>query len=152
MNRDATARLQALRRLLDSGELSTQEELREKLEKQDFDVTQSTVSRDLKKLGAIRAFDAAGQTVYRLPEQMEPPASPGSFVEMIRDMKTNGSLIVIRTAVGSAPLIARQLDRLDLSQVMGTIAGDDTIFLALTTTSVKKAQSVITTIRTALAG
>ena len=79
MNRDGKERLGALRKLLEEGELSTQEELREKLEKQEFAVTQSTISRDLRKIGAVRAVDGEGRTVYRLSEGLEPPVTAGSF-------------------------------------------------------------------------
>ncbi len=135
MNRDAKTRLNALRGLLLEGELSTQEELRGKLEKQDYDVTQSTISRDLKKLGAIRAVDPEGRTVYRLSPEHEPTGVPGTLADMVQSIDSNGSIIVIHTAVGSAPLVARHLDRLRPGGILGTIAGDDTIFVAPSATS-----------------
>ncbi len=129
MIRDAKARLEALRKLLTDGELSTQEELCAKLEKLDFATTQSTVSRDLRKLGAIKIVQTDGETNYRLPEE-EPSRLPASLSDLVRSIENNGSIIVIRTAVGSAPLIARHLDRLTPGGILGTIAGDDTIFVA----------------------
>jgi transcriptional regulator of arginine metabolism len=120
-------RLEALKHLLEEGELSTQEELREKLEKINFDVTQSTVSRDLRKLGAVRTADSEGRTVYRLHSERE-PVIPSD--DVVREIDSNGALIVIHTAVGCANLVARQLDRDRPDEILGTIAGDDTIFVA----------------------
>lgn len=146
---DAQARLEALRRLLQRGQASTQEELREKLEQADFDVTQSTISRDLKKLGAIRAVDASGRTVYRLPDELD-PSVPGSLGDLVREVASNGSLIVIHTAVGSAPLIARHLDRARPNGILGTIAGDDTIFVAPASTSARDLSATLRAIETSL--
>ncbi len=142
MNRSAKARLEALRQLLQDGELSTQDELCSKLEKLDFATTQSTVSRDLRKLGAIKGVDAEGQTVYQLPHQMEANI-PATLTDLVRSIETNGSMIVIRTAVGSAPLIARQLDRLTPGGILGTIAGDDTIFVAPASTDKREVKGTI---------
>ena len=149
MIRDAKARLEALRKLLLEGELSTQEELREKLEKLEFAVTQSTVSRDLRKLGALKGVDAEGQTVYRLPEEHEAPMS-SSVADLVRSIETNGSIIVIRTAVGSAPLVARHLDRISPGEILGTLAGDDTIFVAPASTGAKEIRATIRDIEATL--
>ncbi len=147
--RDSRSRLDALRKLLREGELATQEELREKLEKLGFAVTQSTVSRDLRKVGSVKAIDNEGQTVYRLPSEFEPPVSH-SLPDLIVDIRTNGSMIVIHTAVGSAPLVARHLDRLPRGTLLGTLAGDDTIFVAPVSTNEKEIRSAIASIRETL--
>ena len=125
-------RLQALRGLLDEGLLSTQDELREKLEKQEFVVTQSTISRDLRKLGAVKAIDSDGRTVYRLgDEAIAPvPASLSSLAALVVDIATNGSIIVVHTTPGSASLVARHLDNHRPGGILGTLAGEDTIFVA----------------------
>lgn len=125
-------RLNALRKLLSAGKLSTQDELREELSELDFDVTQSTVSRDLRRLGAVKAIDPSGRTVYRLPSDRDSgPASPaGGIAEMITEIRQNGAMIVIHTTPGSASLVARHVDQSRLSKVIGTIAGDDTVFVA----------------------
>lgn len=131
-NGEASARLSALRKLLSQEKMSTQDELREELESLHFKVTQSTISRDLRRLGAIRAVDSDGRTVYRLPEETQtPPPTSGSRLEdMILDIHHNGSIIVIHTTPGSASLIARHLDHAKPGGILGTIAGDDTIFVA----------------------
>ena len=68
---DSQDRLAVLRQLIREGEASTQEELSESLRKKRFDVTQSTVSRDLRRIGAIKATNAEGEIVYHLPEDCE---------------------------------------------------------------------------------
>jgi len=147
--RDSRSRLEALRNLLRDGELSTQEELREKLEKLGFNVNQSTVSRDLRKISAVKTQDAEGQTVYKLPQEFEPPAS-SAITDLVVDIRTNGSMIVIHTAVGSASLVARHLDRLPPGSLLGTIAGDDTIFVAPVSISPADIRSAIASIRETL--
>ena len=76
---DTQGRLQALRKLLVKEEASTQDELREELEKLDYEVNQSTISRDLRKLGAIKMLDTSGRTVYRLAEEMAPVRPPSGL-------------------------------------------------------------------------
>jgi transcriptional regulator of arginine metabolism len=141
-------RLQALRGLLDEGTLSTQDELREKLEKLEFKVTQSTISRDLRKLGAVKAIDLDGRTVYRLGDELTAPV-PGtasSLAALVVDIRTNGSIIVVQTTPGSASLIARHLDHHRPGGILGTLAGDDTIFVA--PASLKKVNATIRDIQT----
>lgn len=128
-------RLEALRKLLDQGTLSTQDELAEKLAKLDYQVTQSTISRDLRKLGAVKALDPDGRTVYRLPEEFAAPVTTTSLKDLITGLAHNGSTIVIHTTPGSASLVARHLDRVRPGGILGTIAGDDTIFIAPASTS-----------------
>ena len=125
-------RLQALRGLLDEGTLSTQDELREKLGKLAFKVTQSTISRDLRKLGAVKAIDPDGRTVYRLGDEaaIPVPTGPTSLASLVVDISTTGSIIVVHTTPGSASLIARHLDNRRPGGILGTLAGDDTIFVA----------------------
>lgn len=129
---DTAERLNSLRKLLSAGLISTQEELVEELRHQKFRVTQSTISRDLRKIGAIKGQDATGRTVYRLPSEESMPAiMPGNGLGgLLVNIQHNGSLIVINTTPGSASLVARQLDQTKPEGILGTIAGDDTIFVA----------------------
>lgn len=143
---DSRTRLQALRKLLAAGESSTQEELVKKLHQQRFDVTQSTISRDLRRLGAIKAIDGSGSTIYRLPD--DPSSTPftpsNGFRGLMIDIEHNGAMIVIHTTPGSASLVARQLDQTKPYGILGTIAGDDTIFVA--PSSVKKIAETVAAI------
>ena len=150
-NESPSARLDALTPLLARGEAGTQEEIREHLEKQGFEVTQSTVSRDLRRLGAIKAIDESGRTVYRFPLEGPLPTARVSLGDQILDIQTNGSLIILHTSPGSASLIARHLDHAQPGGILGTIAGDDTIFVAPPKTGEAAARKVIEEIRSAFA-
>ncbi|MBL7543871.1 MAG: arginine repressor [Bdellovibrionaceae bacterium] len=137
-------RLKTLKDLLSKGELSTQEELVKELRDKNFDVTQSTISRDLRKLGAMKAIDSQGRTIYKLSEEAPNlPLPQSGFRHLIVDIQENGSMIVIHTSPGSASLVARQLDLDSMKRqgIMGTIAGDDTVFVA--PTSPRKIKHVV---------
>jgi transcriptional regulator of arginine metabolism len=129
---EGKSRLEALRHLLSQGKLSTQDELREELESKRFTVTQSTISRDLRRLGAVKATDPDGRTVYRLAgeESLRVPVSTGSLRDLVKTIETNGALIVLHTVSGTASIIALHLDRVRPGDILGTVAGDDTIFIA----------------------
>jgi len=124
-------RLKALRRILESGKSSTQEELRDMLEAKGHDVNQSTISRDLRKIGAIKGTDTKSRTVYRLSELSSESNFVGQSIgDLILNITHNDSMIVIQTSPGSASLVARHLDINRPADILGTIAGDDTIFVA----------------------
>ena len=144
----SNTRISALRKLLNEGELGTQDELREELERMKFKVTQSTISRDLRRLGAVKAQDAAGRTVYRLVEEAMPSPSAARLDELVTEIRSNGATIVLITAPGSASLVARHLDHVRPAEILGTIAGDDTIFVA--PASLKNIRGTIEQIRKSL--
>lgn len=125
-------RLNALKKILESGKNSTQEELRDMLEARGHDVNQSTISRDLKKIGALKGTDHKGRTIYRLSESVAETSSfaSQSMSDLILNIAHNDSMIVIQTSPGSASLVARRLDMDRPADILGTIAGDDTIFVA----------------------
>lgn len=151
---DSKSRLSALKELLSRGNSSTQEELAEALYKRRFDVTQSTISRDLRKISAIKAIDPTGRTVYRLPE--EGTTGAGATAKnystglrgLMLDIQHNGAMIVIHTTPGSANFLASFLDQTKPNGILGTIAGDDTIFVA--PASVKKMNETIEAIQIGL--
>jgi len=128
---DSRMRLTALRQLLSEGVSSTQEELVDELRIRKFNVTQSTISRDLRRLGAVKMIDANSRTIYRLPEEpMVNPVSQSGLKGLLIDIQNNGAVIVIHTSPGSASLVARHLDTVKPHGIIGTLAGDDTIFVA----------------------
>jgi transcriptional regulator of arginine metabolism len=119
-----------IRHLLSAEKSSTQEELREELERKGFDVNQSTISRDLRKIGAIKVIDQKGRTVYKLGDDGgEKNLMGGSVPDLILSIEHNENMIVISTTPGSASLVARHLDISKPKGILGTIAGDDTIFV-----------------------
>jgi transcriptional regulator of arginine metabolism len=122
-------RRQAVARLLRERRIGTQEELTEALRAEGFDATQATLSRDLARLGAHRAADPAGGTRYELPDEARRDGLLG-LGRLVAQVSCNGSLVVVRTHPGSAPAVARAVDLAGLPEVLGTIAGDDTVFVA----------------------
>lgn len=125
---EQTARREALTRLLASGRFSRQSELVARLKKQGFTATQSSVSRDLRSLGVTK--DLSG---YRLPGATERGAQSElePLAELVRGISPAGAnLLVLQTAIGAASRIALTLDRSELPEIVGTISGDDTIFIA----------------------
>jgi transcriptional regulator of arginine metabolism len=131
-NGDKAARQEAIRRIIRAHAVSTQEELGELLASEGFDVTQATLSRDLAQLGAMRVSRPEGGTVYGL-EHAPPPSGEARLLElgeMLLSVEDNELLVVVRTRPGSAPLVAAAIDQARLPESLGTIAGDDTIFVA----------------------
>lgn len=132
VNKDETyALMEALRSLLLGGEASTQEDICEVLEKRGYDVNQSKVSRLLRKIGAVKVVNTRGQTIYSLPREPAPPTMNTPLRNLILEVASNETMVVIFTSPGSASMVARILDYTQISsEVLGTIAGDDTIFVA----------------------
>ena len=128
-------RLRTLADLLRGGTLASQEEATERLRALGFAVTQATVSRDLDRLGAVKV-KRGGMLSYALPDQLGGADWSAGRLERILtewalSVEAAGQMIVIRTPPGSAHLVASAIDHGDLAEVAGTIAGDDTLFLAV---------------------
>lgn len=109
--------------LVRSGMAVTQWDLAKALEERGFQVTQSTVSRDLSELGAIK-IDGA----YRLPESR---AGGSEILELMAVEPVGENLVVLRTPIGQATAVALRIDRAGMDEIVGTVAGDDTIFVAV---------------------
>jgi transcriptional regulator of arginine metabolism len=122
--RDAVARIIRTRRI------ATQEELLAALAGAGFRATQATLSRDLARLGARRVSRPEGGTMYELGDAAGAGNGLGALRGLVGEISANASLVVIRTHPGSAPAIARAIDLAEIAEVLGTIAGDDTIFVA----------------------
>lgn len=124
--------LKAFKILLKEQNFSSQADIVDALKDQGFDnVSQSKVSRLLSRFGAVRARNAKQEMVYCLPPELGIPTTESPLKQLVLSVNRNQSLIIIKTSPGAAQLIARMLDSLnhDLG-VLGTIAGDDTIFVA----------------------
>ena len=128
-------RHRAIAELIRGQPLANQEELAERLAALGFAVTQATISRDLEQLGAIKVR-REGRLAYTLPDQLAngvPNSSQFATVlrDWVRSIDVAGNLVVLKTPPGSAHLIGVALDRAALPDVVGTICGDDTVFVAV---------------------
>lgn len=128
-----------LQEILHKNAISTQEEIRESLSKKGFVVNQTKISRMLHKLGVAKMVEN-GETVYRLQPERVPITPRDMLKSVIVSIQHNESLIVIKTTPGSAQLVASLLDHKSDLNILGTVAGDDTIFVSPETT--KKIQTV----------
>ena len=124
-----SSRRDAIRRLLLAAPVPNQQRLVDALTEQGFHATQSSVSRDLKEIGAVKTGSG-----YELPASDRPADEEVAKVApLVRELAPAGPhLIVIRTAIGAAQRVALALDRSGWSELVGTVAGDDTIFAATT--------------------
>lgn len=110
--------------------LGTQQELLDALEGVGCKVTQATVSRDIRELGLEKARDPLGRLRYVLPDR-ERRVDPRETLDTLlaqfgRRASAAQNIVVVQSEIGSAPAIARALDRVDHPLVVGTLAGDDT--------------------------
>ena len=126
-------RQRAIADLIRSDALASQEELAERLAGLGFAVTQATISRDLDQLGAVKVR-RSGQVSYALPDQVlrgsSGPRLAAVFRDWVRSIEPAGNLLVIKTPPGSAHLVGVVLDQSEIPEIVGTICGDDTIFVA----------------------
>ena len=119
-----------IRRLLQAQEVASQDELARLLAEQGVSCTQATLSRDLRDMGIARARGPHGPR-YELDQRSRYLRALREVVGMeIVDVRSNGQLVVLRTLAGRAEGVAGFLDALGNPDVMGTLAGDDTVFLA----------------------
>src|SRR3954447_26213267 len=137
-------RQRAIADLIRTNALSSQEELADRLSSLGFAATQATISRDLEQLGAVKVR-RDGRLGYALPEPTGAAPSPrlaAVFRDWVRSVEPAANLVVIRTPPGSAHLVGVGLDGSDLSEIVGTICGDDTIFVACRSADQAEALSV----------
>jgi transcriptional regulator of arginine metabolism len=122
----------AFKALLNEQCYGSQGQLAEALSKQGFaNMSQAKISRLLSKLGAVKMRNANNQVVYILPDELAIPKSKQAIQSVVMSVKNNGMQIIVKTGIGGAPLISRMLDSLGESAgILGTLAGDDTIFIA----------------------
>ena len=130
-------RLDAIKMIISSKEGGSQEELLQELNREGFELTQATLSRDLKQLKVAKAASMNGKYVYVLPNNiMYKRSTDQSAGEMLRSngfisLQFSGNIAVIRTRPGYASSMAYDIDNNEFSEILGTIAGDDTIMLVL---------------------
>lgn len=132
MNNDKLDSLtEAFLSLLKAEKFSSQSEMVTALQELGFEhINQSKVSRMLSKFGAVRVRNTKMEMVYQLPLEQSVPTTSSPLSNLVIDIDCNQSLIVVRTSPGAAQLIARMLDSMGKAEgILGTIAGDDTIFV-----------------------
>ena len=123
----------AILRLVQQRELGTQAEVAEALRAEGFEAVQTTVSRDIAQLGLVKTRGAAGRLVYALPGAADLHRLSELTSALRRwaiSLDATGNLAVLRTPPGTANALARAIDEAHLPDVVGTVAGDDTIFVA----------------------
>ncbi len=123
MYREKEKRHQAILDLVDRTNISSQENLRKTLGKIGFEVTQATLSRDLKELYVVKTTGEDGEYKYAIMEEM-----PGL---QISSCDISGNLLVLHTDPGMAQAVAYRVDALRLAGILGTVAGDDTLLVVV---------------------
>ncbi len=136
-------RLEQIVALVEQVDIETQEELTQLLKDSGYSVTQATVSRDIKKLGLAKIHDSNGKQKYVLPIGFQVDLS-AKYHRVLTDsfigMELAMNLLVVKTVSGMAMAAAAALDAMDLEQIVGAVAGDDTIMIA--TKSIEEAEEL----------
>lgn len=125
-------RQQAIVRLIGARQVSSQPELRRLLSSQGIEATQATISRDLEEIGAVKIRVSGGESAYAIPAYEPARVAPGEHLrrvlgEWVAEVSHSGALVVVRTPPGCAHVVASALDRAGDPDLLGTVAGDDTI-------------------------
>ncbi|OOM80005.1 arginine repressor [Clostridium sp. BL-8] len=134
--------------IIGSREIETQEELAEALKKEGFDVTQATVSRDIKNLKLIKMQSSNGKSKYVVSA-----GEQKNIIDRLSNILANtvltvenvDKMVVIKTITGSAPITAEAIDNLESADIAGTVAGDNTIFILVR--SIESAEDLVDKIR-----
>ena len=120
--------------LIEQQAVTSQAQLVELLAASGVVATQATLSRDLEEIGAVKVRAAGGESVYAVPELPKDRVAPEDHLrrvlgEWVVDVAASANLVVVRTPPGSAHVVASALDRAGLPEIIGTVAGDDTIMV-----------------------
>ncbi|MBQ91369.1 MAG: arginine repressor [Acidimicrobiaceae bacterium] len=123
-----------LARILAGQPVTSQGHLVELLAEAGITATQATVSRDLGDLGAVKVRLPGGESVYAIPEHPADQLAPESHLrrvmgEWVADVEHSGNIVVLRTPPGSAHVVASAIDRSGHDEILGTVAGDDTLLV-----------------------
>ncbi len=133
--KERTSRLKAIRNLIKNNSIKSQEELLGLLTKDGYEVTQATLSRDLKLLKVGKMSDGHEGYLYALPSEEESRENESIFVQDFMrgyvSIEWNSSTVVIKTFSGQANSVANALDSLNMHEILGTVAGDNCIFASL---------------------
>lgn len=124
-----------IKEIIDKNKIETQEDLAAALRSEGIEVTQATVSRDIKELMLVKVPDANGHYHYAYPKEHNMLLTPGrlerTFQDSIVSVKATDNMVVVRTLPGTAQAVAYAIDYMKWPEILGTIAGDDTVFIAV---------------------
>jgi transcriptional regulator of arginine metabolism len=129
-----TQRQHRIARLLEQHDVTSQSQLVELLATDGIKATQATASRDLEDLGAIKVRVRGGEPVYAVPELPVDRVAPEDHLrrvlgDWVVEVASSGPVVVLRTPPGSAHVVGSALDRADPPEIVGTVAGDDTLMV-----------------------
>lgn len=132
MRLSKTQRQHRIIQILEQSPVPSQQRLVELLGEAGVEATQATVSRDLEEIGAVKVRAAGGESVYAVPDLPKDRVAPEDHLRRVMgdwvvEVGFSANLVVVRTPPGSAHVVASALDRAGLSEILGTVAGDDTI-------------------------
>lgn len=120
--------------IINTHEVETQERLVALLRKSGYKVTQATISRDIKELQLVKTLSSSGKYKYTVGTSVDQPISDRYikiFKETIQTVGCSGNIIVVKTLSGCANAAAEAIDTLNLPNVVGSLAGDNTIFIVV---------------------
>ena len=121
--------------IISKHDIDTQEELVEYLKKEGFNITQATISRDIKDMGLIKTLASDGRHYKYAMQRTKEASVSDKFLSMFKNtvlsIRSSHNLVVLKTEVGSAGPAAELIDKLNYEEVLGVIAGDNTIFVAI---------------------
>lgn len=131
------ARRRLVRQLLANGDVTSQKQLAEALAEAGYAVTQATVSRDLDALGAVRVKSDGNGTHYEILDdrfafKQGLESASRALNQFAETIAASGNIVVVHTAPGAAHLLASAIDGAGLHEILGTVAGDDTIMIVAT--------------------
>ncbi|HWE55490.1 MAG TPA: arginine repressor [Acidimicrobiales bacterium] len=132
MRLSRAARQHRIVQILERSPVGSQQQLVELLAGAGVEATQATVSRDLEEIGAVKVRAAGGEPVYAVPELPKDRVAPEEHLrrvlgDWVVEVGASANMVVMRTPPGSAHVVASALDRAGLPEILGTVAGDDTI-------------------------
>lgn len=126
-------RQKAILELIVARPVGTQVELRERLKARGLAADQATLSRDIRELGLVKTSDGE-RTRYAPVEEVAPPVQPRAtavIARLVRKVDTSGNLLVVKTDPGEANPVGLALDRMRWKEILGTVAGDDTLLVVV---------------------
>ncbi|HZJ49045.1 MAG TPA: arginine repressor [Acidimicrobiia bacterium] len=131
---NTAARRRAIRRIIATEDVSSQQEIRNALSDEGFGVTQATISRDLKEIGAVKVRGQGNRFVYAVQSPEGVDNGLGRVLAgFANEIAASGNLVVVKTPPGAAQVVAAAIDRAGLDGVLGSVAGDDTVLIVVAT-------------------